>query len=153
MLFYGNRITKKDVLRDVRPDGSRFAENLQTGIQNVSLHPDEEYIVVSHTLFLMMSKPLAGKLPSLKGLFLLRKLEEDILTTYLTESDEHPELLRYCNLLYDMFPYELAAAAHNAAIADRTYSINRYNLWPNLTTTPYPSSSAQALSRSSVWRL
>ena len=84
-----------------------------------SLHPDEGHIIVSHALFLMMSKPLAGKLPSLKGLFLLRKYEEEMLTAYLTESDEFPELLRYCNLLYDMFPYELAAAARNAAIASK----------------------------------
>ena len=84
-----------------------------------SLHPDEEHIIVSHALFLMMSKPLAGKLPSLKDLFLLRKLEEEMLTAYLTESDEYPELLRYCNLLYDMLPYGLAAAARNAAIASK----------------------------------
>ena len=84
-----------------------------------SLHPDEDHIIVSHALFLIMSKPLAGKLPSLKGLFLLRKFEEEMLTAYLTESDEFPELLRYCNLLYDMLPYELAAAACNAAIASK----------------------------------
>lgn len=84
-----------------------------------ALHPDEEHIIVSHALFLMMSKPLATKLPSLKGLYLLRKLEEEMLTAYLTKSDEYPELLRYCNLLYDMFPYELAAAARNAAIASK----------------------------------
>lgn len=76
-----------------------------------ALHPDEEHIIVSHALFLMMSKPLAVKLPSLKGLYLLRKLEEEMLTAYLTESDGFPELLRYCNLLYEVFPYELAAAA------------------------------------------
>lgn len=84
-----------------------------------ALHPDEEHIIVSHALFLMMSKLLAGKLPSLKGLFLLRKFEEEMLTAYLTESDEFPELLRYCTPLYDMFPYELAAAARNAVIATK----------------------------------
>ena len=84
-----------------------------------ALHPDEDHIIVSHALFLMTSKPLATKLPSLKGLYMLRKLEEEMLTAYLTESDEFPELLRYCNLLYDMFPYELAAAERNAAIASK----------------------------------
>ena len=78
-----------------------------------ALHPDEEHIVVSHALFLMMSKPLA------RGFYLLRKLEEEMLTAYLTESDEFTELLRYCNLLYEVFPYELAAAARNAAIASK----------------------------------
>ena len=97
-----------DLQKTCKPEDRMFA-----------LHPDEEHIIVSHALFLMMSKPLATKLPSLKGLFMLRKLEEEMLTAYLTESEEFPELLRYCNLLYDMFPYELAAAAHNAAIASR----------------------------------
>ena len=84
-----------------------------------ALHPDEDHIIVSHALFLMMSKPLAVKLPSLKGRYLLRKLEEEMLTACLTESDGFPELLRYCNLLYEVFPYELAAAARNAAIASK----------------------------------
>ena len=84
-----------------------------------AMHPDEEHIIVSHALFLMMSKPLAGKLSSLKGLFMLRKFEEEMLAAYLTESDEFPELLRYCNILYEVFPYELAAAARNAAIASK----------------------------------
>lgn len=67
-----------------------------------ALHPDEEHIIVSHALFLMIGKPLAVKLPSLKGLYLLRKLEEEMLAAYLTESDGFPKLLRYCNLLYDI---------------------------------------------------
>ena len=82
-----------------------------------SLHPDAEHIIVSHALFLMLRKPLTTKLPSLKGFYFLRKFEEEMLMAYLTESDEYHELLRYCNLLYDMFPYELAAAVRNAAIA------------------------------------
>ena len=93
-----------DLQKTCKPEDRMFA-----------LHPDEEHIIVSHALFLMMSKPLATKLPSLKGFYLLRKFEEEMLTAYLTESDEFPELLRYCNLLYDMFPYELAAAARNAS--------------------------------------
>ena len=97
-----------DLQKSCKPEDRMFA-----------LHPDEEHIVVSHALFLMMSKPLASKLPSLKGFYLLRKLEEEMLTAYLTESDEFTELLRYCNLLYEVFPYELAAAARDAAIASK----------------------------------
>ena len=97
-----------DLRKTCKPEERMFA-----------LHPDEGHIVVSHALFLMMSKPLTGKLPKLKGFYLLRKFEEEMLTAYLTESDEFPKLLRYCNLLYDMFPYELAAAARNAAIASK----------------------------------
>lgn len=42
---------------------------------------------------------------------------------YLTESDEFPELLRYCNLLYEVFPYELAAAERNAATASKVRNL------------------------------
>ena len=101
-----------DLQKSCKPEDRMFA-----------LHPDEEHIVVSHALFLMMSKPLASKLPSLKGFYLLRKLEEEMLTAYLTESDEFTELLRYCNLLYEVFPYELAAAARNAAIASKVSNL------------------------------
>ena len=97
-----------DLQKTCKPEERMFA-----------LHPDEAHIIVSHALFLMMSKPLTTKLPSLKGFYLLRKLEEEMLAAYLAESDEYPELLRYCNILYDMFPYELAAAARNAAIASK----------------------------------
>mgnify|MGYP000351427913 FL=1 len=114
----------KDIQKEMR---KQMFDQIEADLQKSSkskermfaLHPDEEHVIVSHALFLMMSKPLAGKLPSLKGLFLLRKFEEEMLTAYLTESDEFPELLRYCNLLYDVFPYELAAAARNAAIATK----------------------------------
>lgn len=97
-----------ELLKTCKPEERMFA-----------LHTDEDHIIVSHALFLIMSKLLATKLPSLKGLYLLRKLEEEMLTAYLTESDGFPELLCYCNLLYDMFPYELAAAARNAVIASK----------------------------------
>ena len=97
-----------DLRKTCKPEERMFA-----------LHPDEGHIVVSHALFLMMSKPLTGKLPKLKGFYLLRKFEEEMLTAYLTESDEFPELLRYCNLLYEGFPYELAAAARNVTIASK----------------------------------
>ena len=97
-----------DLRKTCKPEERMFA-----------LHPDEGHIIVSHVLFLMMSKPLTGKLPNLKGFYLLRKFEEEMLTAYLTESDEFPELLRYCNLLYEGFPYELAAAARNVTIASK----------------------------------
>ena len=115
---------EKDIQKEMRKE---MFDQIEADLQKrckpekrmFSLHPDEEHIIVSHALFLMMSKPLVTKLPSLKGFYLLRKFEEEMLTAYLTESDEFPELLKYCNLLYDMFPYELAEAARNAAIASK----------------------------------
>ncbi len=69
-------LMEADLQKTCKPEDQMFA-----------LHPDEEHIIVSHALFLMMSKPLASKLPSLKGLFLLRKLEEEMLAAYLTEAE------------------------------------------------------------------
>ena len=114
----------KDIQKEMRKQMfDQIEADLQTRCKQeermFSLHPDEEHIIVSHALFLMMSKPLTTNLPSLKGFYLLRKFKEEMLTAYLTESGEYPELLRYCNLLYDMCPYELAAAARNAAIASK----------------------------------
>lgn len=114
----------KDIQKEMRKQMfDQIEADLQKGCKPeermFSLHPDEDHIIVSHALFLIMSKPLAGKLPSLKVLFLLRKFEEEMLMAYLTESDEYHELLRYCNLLYEMFPYELATAVRNAAIASK----------------------------------
>ena len=84
-----------------------------------ALHPDEDHIIVSHALFLMMSKPLASQLPRLKSLYLLRKYEEEMLEAYLTESEDLPERLRYSSLAYEVFPYELASAVSNPTIGSK----------------------------------
>ena len=97
----------KDIQKEMR---KQMFDQMEADLQKTckpeermfALHPDEEHIIVSHALFLMMSKPLAGKLPSLKGLYLLRKFEEEMLAAYLTEAEDFPELLRYCNLLYEV---------------------------------------------------
>ena len=83
----------KDIQKEMR---KQMFEQIEADLQKrckpeermFSLHPDEEHIIVSHALFLMMSNSLTTKLPSLKGLFMLRKFEEEMLTAYLTESDE-----------------------------------------------------------------
>lgn len=107
---------RKEMFDQMEPD---LQKRCRSEDRMFALHPDEEHIIVSHALFLMMSKPLTSKMLSLKGLYLLRKFEEEMLTAYLTEAEDFPELLRYCNLLYEVFPYELAAAARNAAIASK----------------------------------
>ena len=35
---------------------------------------------------------------------LLRQYQEEMLSAYLTESDEFPELLHYCNVIYETLP-------------------------------------------------
>ena len=94
-------------------------------------HSSEDRIVLSHALFWVMTLPqcLKGKirkerLPSVttfsprdslsklssplglpKEFFLLlRQYEEEMLDAFLTEDDYFSELLRYCNILFEMLP-------------------------------------------------
>ena len=94
-------------------------------------HSSEDRIVLSHALFWVMTQPqcLKGKirkerLPSVttfsprdslsklssplglpKEFFLLlRQYEEEMLDAFLTEDDYFPELLRYCNILFETLP-------------------------------------------------
>lgn len=89
-------------------------------------HPDEDHIIVSHALFWVMSRSLVKKLPKLKSFYLLRKFEEEMLTAYLTESEDFPELLRACNIVFEGLPYELSQVMHNpvtAKVARRLQSV------------------------------
>ena len=94
-------------------------------------HSSEDRIVLSHALFWVMTQPqcLKGKirkerLPSVttfsprdslsklssplglpKEFFLLlRQYEEEMLDAFLMEDDYFPELLRYCNILFETLP-------------------------------------------------
>ena len=60
-----------------------------------------------------MSKPFVKKLPKLKSFFLLRKFEEEMLTAYLIESEDFPDLLRACNVIFETLPYELSEFMRN----------------------------------------
>lgn len=101
-------------------------------------HSSEDRIVLSHALFWVMTQPqcLKGKirkerLPSVttfsprdslsklssplglpKEFFLLlRQYEEEMLDAFLTEDDYFPELLRYCNILFETLPTILMSTA------------------------------------------
>lgn len=80
-------------------------------------HPDEDHIIVSHALFWVMSKPLVKKFSAVKSFLLLRQYEEEMLTAYLTESDDFPELLHACNIIFEGLPYELQQAMHQSPTA------------------------------------
>ena len=69
-------------------------------------HSSEDRIVLSHALFWVMTQPqcLKGKIRKEKFFLLLRQYEEEMLDAYLTEDDYFPELLHYCNILYEMLP-------------------------------------------------
>jgi hypothetical protein len=47
---------------------------------------------------------LKGKIRKERFFLLLRQYEEEMLDAFLTEDDYFPELLHYCNILYEMLP-------------------------------------------------
>lgn len=67
-------------------------------------HRSEDRIVLSHALFWVMTQSLKGKIRQEKFLLLLRQYQEEMLDAYLTEDDNFSELLRYCNILFEMLP-------------------------------------------------
>jgi len=69
-------------------------------------HFSEDRIVLSHALFWVMTQPqwLKGKIRKERFFLLLRQYEEEMLDAFLTEDDYFPELLRYCNILFEMLP-------------------------------------------------
>ena len=72
-------------------------------------HPSEDRIVLSHALSWVMTQSLKGKIRQEKYLLLLRQHEEEMLDAYLTEDDYFSELLRYCNIIYEILPIVLNA--------------------------------------------
>ena len=69
-------------------------------------HSSEDRIVLSHALFWTMTLPqfFKSRLRKEKFFLLLRQYEEEMLDAFLTEDDYFPELLHYCNILYEMLP-------------------------------------------------
>ena len=69
-------------------------------------HSSEDRIVLSHALFWVMTQPqfLKGKIRKERFFLLLRQYEEEMLDAFLTEDDYFPELLRYCNILFEILP-------------------------------------------------
>ena len=64
-------------------------------------HSSEDRIVLSHALFWVMTKSLKGKVAKGKNLLLIRQYQEEMLEAYLTEDEYFPEILHYCNILYE----------------------------------------------------
>lgn len=67
-------------------------------------HPSEDRIVLSHALFWVMTQSLKGKIAKEKNVLLLRKYQEEMLDAYLTEDAYFPELLCYCNIMFESLP-------------------------------------------------
>ena len=64
-------------------------------------HSSEHRIVLSHALFWVMTQSLKGKVAKEKNILLIRQYQEEMLEAYLTEDDYFPELLHYCNVMYE----------------------------------------------------
>ena len=64
-------------------------------------HSSEDRIVLSHALFWVMTQNIRGHIAKEKYFLLLRQYQEEMLSAYLTESDEFTELLHYCNVMYE----------------------------------------------------
>ena len=64
-------------------------------------HSSEDRIVLSHALFWVMAKSLKGKVGKEKNILLIRQYQEEMLEAYLTEDAYFPELLHYCNVMYE----------------------------------------------------
>ena len=69
-------------------------------------HSSEERIVLSHALFWTMTLPqfFKSRLRKEKFFFLLRQYQEEMLDAFLQDDDYFSELLRYCNILFEMLP-------------------------------------------------
>ena len=75
-------------------------------------HSSEGRIVLSHALFWVMTQPqfFKSKMRKEKFFLLLRQYEEEMFDAFLQDDDYFPELLHYCNILYEMLPTILGAS-------------------------------------------
>lgn len=64
-------------------------------------HSSEDRIVLSHALFWVMTQSLKGKVGKEKNILLIRQYQEEMLESYLMEDDYFPEILHYCNIMYE----------------------------------------------------
>lgn len=75
-------------------------------------HSSEDRIVLSHAIYWTMTQLqfFKSKMRKEKFFLLLRQYEEEMLDTFLQDDDYFPELLHYCNILYEMLPIILGAS-------------------------------------------
>ncbi len=75
-------------------------------------HSSEDRIVLSHAMFWTMTLPqfFKSKMRKEKFFLLLRQYEGEMLDAFLQNDDYFSELLRYCNILYEMLPTILMAS-------------------------------------------
>ena len=69
-------------------------------------HSSEDRIVLSHAMFWTMTQLqfFKSKLRKEKFFLLLRQYQEEMLDAYLQGTEDFPEMLHYCNVLYETLP-------------------------------------------------
>ena len=69
-------------------------------------HSSEDRIVLSHAMFWTMTQLqfFKSKLRKEKFFLLLRQYQEEMFDAFLQDDDYFPELLHYCNILFEMLP-------------------------------------------------
>jgi len=75
-------------------------------------HSSEDRIVLSHAMFWTMTQLqfLKGKIRKQKFFLLIRQYQEEMLDAFLQDDDYFPDLLHYCNLMYDLLSTILASS-------------------------------------------
>ena len=75
-------------------------------------HSSEDRIVMSHAMFWTMTQLqfFKSKLRKEKFFLLLRQYQEEMLDAFLQDDDYFPDLLHYCNVMYEMLPTILMAS-------------------------------------------
>lgn len=69
-------------------------------------HRTEDRIVLSHAMFWTMTLPqfFKSKMRKEKFFLLLRQYEEEMLDSYLQDTEDFPVMLHYCNIIYEYLP-------------------------------------------------
>lgn len=102
---YMNEETKQKLRETRKQMMNKFEETMLKGKSPEEsvfyYHSSEDRIVLSHALFWVMTQPLKGKVAKEKNILLIRQYQEEMLEAYLTEDDYYPEILHYCNILYE----------------------------------------------------
>lgn len=104
-------MTKEQLIEERKQMFDQMEQRLQKGrTPEDSLfyyHSSEDRIILAHAIFWVMTQSLKGKIAKEKYYLLLRQYEEEMLDAYLTEDAYFPELLRYCNILFEYMPVVL----------------------------------------------
>lgn len=112
---------EKDIDKDLKDRRNQMLAEMEQKLKELQpreknslfyYHSSEDRIVLSHALFWTMTLPqfFKCKIRKEKCFLLLRQYEGEMLEAFLQEDDYFPELLHYCNILYEMQPAILTAS-------------------------------------------